>query len=229
MKCTAVVLAAGKGSRMKSSVHKQFLELEGFPLIYYALNAFSHSRVEDVVLVVGQEEIEYCRTQVVEKYQFHKVRQIVPGGSERYLSVYRGLCAVQDADIVLIHDGARPFVTDDIIERTIQAAAQYGSGVAAVPSKDTVKIADQEQFVVRTPARDTVWMMQTPQTFRYADIRVAYEKIISGQIQNVTDDAMVMELVCKKPVKLVMGSYRNIKVTTLEDMEIAAAFCKSYA
>lgn len=224
MKYTAVILAAGKGSRMNSSVQKQFMELGGFPLIYYALNTFEKSRVDEIILVAGQDETDYCRTQIVEKYQFGKVRKIVPGGSERYLSVYQGLLAVDETDIVLIHDGARPFVTDAVIERTIQAAAEYGSGVAAMPSKDTVKIADDRQFSIQTPARDSVWIVQTPQAFRYPQIRLAYDEVVRRQIQNVTDDAMVMELALHKPVRLVEGSYRNIKVTTPEDMEIAEVF-----
>lgn len=224
MKCTAVVLAAGKGSRMNSSIQKQFMELDGYPLLYYALRVFERSRVDDIILVAGENETTYCRTQIVDKYQFQKVSKIIPGGSERYLSVYEGLCAIQDTDIVLIHDGARPFVTDEIIERTIQAAATYGSGIAAMPAKDTVRIADENQFSVQTPSRAHVWMMQTPQAFIYKNIRQAYDKILALQLSNITDDAMVMELAFHKPVKIVEGSYSNLKVTTPEDMRIAEAF-----
>ena len=164
---------------------------------------------------------------IVERYQFQKVRKIVHGGAERYLSVYEGLCAINNTDVVLIHDGARPFVTEDIIERTIDAAVKYGSGIAAVPSKDTVKIVDENHFAVQTPSRDCVWMMQTPQTFRYQDIRQAYEKVLERQIQNITDDAMVLELALQKPVKIVEGSYFNLKVTTPEDLLIASTFVKN--
>lgn len=226
MRCTAIVLAAGKGSRMNSSVQKQFMELDGFPVLYYALRAFEQSCVDEIFLVAGENEIEYCRTEIVKKYQFRKVRGIVSGGSERYLSVYEGICAVQDTDILLIHDGARPFVTNEIIERTIQAAVTYGSGIAAMPAKDTVKIVDEERFAIQTPSRDRVWMMQTPQAFLYQDIRAAYEKILAQRTPNVTDDAMVLEQAFHKPVKIVEGSYYNLKVTTPEDMEIASAFCK---
>ena len=155
------------------------------------------------------------------------MRKIVHGGAERYLSVYEGLCAINNTDVVLIHDGARPFVTEDIIERTIDAAVKYGSGIAAVPSKDTVKIVDENHFAVQTPSRDCVWMMQTPQTFRYQDIRQAYEKVLERQIQNITDDAMVLELALQKPVKIVEGSYFNLKVTTPEDLLIASTFVKN--
>lgn len=224
MKCTAIVLAAGKGSRMDSSIQKQFMDLGGFPLIYYSLAIFEESCVDDVILVAGRDDLEYCRTQVVGKYGFQKVRRIVPGGSERHLSVYEGLCAAGGTDIVLIHDGARPFVTDGIIKRAIQAAEEFGSGVAAVPVKDTVRIADHSQFSVETPDRSGVWLMQTPQAFRYAQILRAYEKIIGQHAGNVTDDAMALELAFGQRIKLVEGSYRNIKVTTPEDMEIAEVF-----
>ena len=227
MKYTAIILAAGKGSRMDSDVYKQYMELGGYPLICYPLFVFEQSRVDEIVLVTGEDETEYCQTQIVDKYQFHKVRKIVRGGSERYLSVYQGLCAIEDTDIVLIHDGARPFVTVDIIDRTICAAEQYGTGVAAVPAKDTVKIADEQHFVVCTPDRGTVWMMQTPQTFRYPLICQAYERVIRQHIRDITDDAMVVECGLSQPGKLVEGSYRNIKVTTPEDMEIASVFAES--
>lgn len=226
MKCTAIVLAAGKGSRMNSSVSKQFMELEGFPLVYYALRAFEQSMVDDIILVTGQQEIEYCRKKIVENYQLKKVSSITAGGKERYLSVYNGLCAVRDADIVLIHDGARPFVTDEIIERTVHAAVRYGSGIAAVRAKDTVKLVNEEHFTVQTPPRDRIWMMQTPQAFSYEKIRLAYEKVLEQHLSQLTDDAMVLETALHEPAKIVEGSYRNIKVTTPEDMEIASVFCR---
>ena len=167
MKAAAIVLAAGRGSRMNSGIQKQFMELGGYPLIYYALQVFEHSSVDEVILVTGKNETDWCRREIVDKYGFCKVRSVVPGGSERYLSVYEGLRAAQEPDIVLIHDGARPFVTDEIINRTIQSALESGSGIAAVPAKDTVRIVDETGTAVLTPPRDRVWMMQTPQAFRY--------------------------------------------------------------
>lgn len=228
MKYTAIVLAAGRGSRMNSDIRKQYMELNGYPLIYYALYTFEKSCVDDIILVTGQNETDYCRREIVDKYQFQKVRRIVSGGKERYLSVYNGLCAAENPEIVLIHDGARPFVTQKIINRTIQSAVEYGSGIAAVPAKDTVRIVDEAQTAVHTPSRDRVWMMQTPQTFLYAQIRDAYEQVIARSVQNVTDDAMIFEAVMEKGVKIVEGSYRNIKVTTPEDMEAAAVFVKRW-
>ena len=226
MKAAAIVLAAGRGSRMNSGIQKQFMELGGYPLIYYALQVFEHSSVDEVILVTGKNETDWCRREIVDKYGFCKVRSVVPGGSERYLSVYEGLRAAQEPDIVLIHDGARPFVTDEIINRTIQSALESGSGIAAVPAKDTVRIVDETGTAVLTPPRDRVWMMQTPQAFRYPLIYRAYQELGSRNIQNVTDDAMVLETVLNQEVKIVEGSYSNIKVTTPEDMETARAFLK---
>ncbi len=226
MKAAAIVLAAGRGSRMNSGIQKQFMELGGYPLIYYALQVFEHSSVDEVILVTGKNETDWCRREIVDKYGFCKVRSVVPGGSERYLSVYEGLRAAQEPDIVLIHDGARPFVTDEIINRTIRSALESGSGIAAVPAKDTVRIVDETGTAVLTPPRDRVWMMQTPQAFRYPLIYRAYQELVSRNIQNVTDDAMVLETVLNQEVKIVEGSYSNIKVTTPEDMETARAFLK---
>ncbi len=226
MKAAAIVLAAGRGSRMNSGIQKQFMELGGYPLIYYALQVFEHSSVDEVILVTGKNETDWCRREIVDKYGFCKVRSVVPGGSERYLSVYEGLRAAQEPDIVLIHDGARPFVTDEIINRTIRSALESGSGIAAVPAKDTVRIVDETGTAVLTPPRDRVWMMQTPQAFRYPLIYRAYQGLVSRNIQNVTDDAMVLETVLNQEVKIVEGSYSNIKVTTPEDMETARAFLK---
>lgn len=214
---------------MDSSIPKQFMKLGGHPLVCYSLWTFEQSRVDEIILVTGRDEADYCRTQIVEKYRFSKVSKIIVGGSERYLSVYQGLLAVERTDIVLIHDGARPFVADEIIESTIQSAVQYGTGIAAVPAKDTVKIADDRQFAVETPARESVWMMQTPQTFQYPLIRTAYEAAIAQHIENLTDDAMAVESTLDTPVKLVRGSYRNLKVTTPEDMDIAEALLKNCA
>lgn len=226
MKAAAIVLAAGRGSRMNSGIQKQFMELGGCPLIYYALQVFEHSSVDEVILVTGKNETDWCRREIVDKYGFCKVRSVVPGGSERYLSVYEGLRAAQEPDIVLIHDGARPFVTDEIINRTIRSALESGSGIAVVPAKDTVRVVDETGTAVLTPPRDRVWMMQTPQAFRYPLIYRAYQELVSRNIQNVTDDAMVLETVLNQEVKIVEGSYSNIKVTTPEDMETARAFLK---
>ncbi len=223
----AVVLAAGQGKRMQSSVAKQYLLLNGEPVICHTLRAFEESEVETIVLVTGADEIGYCREEIVQKYCFNKVLDIVAGGKERYHSVYEGLRSlhsiIEEDGIVLIHDGARPMVTGEIITRTIEAAREHGACVAAMPVKDTIKVADEEQFAAMTPDRSTLWQIQTPQTFRYKLVYEAYEKMFSDESyqKGITDDAMVVESMCSEKVKLVEGSYENMKVTTPEDMIIA--------
>lgn len=224
--CTAIVLAAGQGKRMKSAVQKQFLELRGYPVLYYALKAFEESIADQIILVTGAEEISYCKKEIVERYGFQKVTKIVAGGKERYHSVYAGLQAAGETDYVLIHDGARPFVSQEIIVRTLQGAKEQGACAAGMPVKDTIKLVDKTGFTESTPDRSKVWMIQTPQTFSYPLILAAYQKLITleeqGQGIMVTDDAMVLETMCGRRTKLVEGSYDNIKITTPSDLKIAA-------
>lgn len=224
----AIVLAAGKGSRMKSDVPKQFLQIDGKPVIYYALRAFEESFVDEIILVTGEGQQEYCHAEIVDKYGFHKVSKIVAGGKERYDSVYRGLCELAEADYVYIHDGARPFVDDRILTRARQCVEQYEACAAGMPVKDTIKIVDEENFVAETPQRKYVWLIQTPQVFSYSLIREAYERLYIEETPiSVTDDAMVVEYMMKKPVKLFEGSYENIKITTPEDLPIAEELLKN--
>lgn len=228
----AIVLAAGQGKRMQSAVAKQFLLLNNEPVVCHSLRAFEESDVETIILVTGSDEIEYCREEIVKKYGFKKVSAIVAGGKERYHSVYEGLCALSGvlaADgIVLIHDGARPMITQEIISRTIEAAKEHGACVAAMPVKDTIKVADADGFAAATLDRSTLWQVQTPQTFRYDLVFGAYKKLLSDEAyqKGITDDAMVVESMCGGSVKLVEGSYENIKVTTPEDMIVAESFLK---
>lgn len=228
----AIVLAAGQGKRMQSAVAKQFLLLNNEPVVCHSLRAFEESDVETIILVTGADEIEYCREEIVRKYGFKKVSAIIAGGKERYHSVYEGLCALDgmlaEDGIVLIHDGARPMITQEIIVRTIDAAEEHGACVAAMPVKDTIKVADANGFAAMTPDRSTLWQIQTPQTFHYGLVYGAYKKLLSDESyqKGITDDAMVVESMCGDRVKLVEGSYENIKVTTPEDMFVAELFLK---
>ena len=229
-RCGAIVLAAGKGSRMKSSVPKQFLPLRGKPVLYYSLAALEAYRADDIVLVSSREEAEYCRREIVEKYAFSRVHSVVLGGRERYHSVYAGLKELErlgyaGADLVLIHDGARPFLDGEILGRVCRDAAQYGACAAGMPSKDTVKLADAAGFAVHTPDRSLVWTVQTPQAFVFSLIRDAYERMMASESsqENVTDDAMVIERMTDCRVRLTEGSYRNMKITTPEDLILAEA------
>lgn len=221
-KIVAIVLAAGAGKRMQSNIPKQFLMMQDKPVLYYSLKAFEESNVDEIILVIGKDDIEYCRDNIVKKYKFKKVTNIIEGGIERYHSVYNGLNSITCADYVLIHDGARPFITMDMIERTIKDVREYDACVVGVPSKDTVKIVNEDGIVMDTPDRDKVWSVQTPQAFSYNLIKQAYDLLYNSERENlkITDDAMVVEHTLNKPVKLVMGEYSNIKITTPDDLII---------
>ena len=223
-KYTAIVLAAGSGKRMNSKVHKQYLIIQDRPVLYYSLKAFEDSAVDEIVLVVGKGEEKFCRKEIVDKYGISKVKAIVEGGKERYHSVFEGLKQTSDADYVLIHDGARPFVNQDIIRRCMQEVQKYQACVVGMPVKDTIKIADEEGYAKQTPDRKNVWMIQTPQTFSYALIYEAYEEMLKTEDAAITDDAMVLERTKGKKSKLIEGSYRNIKITTPEDLLIANVY-----
>lgn len=223
-KYTAIVLAAGSGKRMNSRVHKQYLIIQDRPVLYYSLKAFEDSAVDEIVLVVGKGEEKFCRKEIVDKYGISKVKAIVEGGKERYHSVFEGLKQTSDADYVLIHDGARPFVNQDIIRRCMQEVQKYQACVVGMPVKDTIKIADEEGYAKQTPDRKNVWMIQTPQTFSYALIYEAYEEMLKTEDTAITDDAMVLERIKGKKSKLIEGSYRNIKITTPEDLLIANVY-----
>ncbi len=224
-KCTALVVAAGVGRRMGSSVKKQYMELGGKPVLYFSLKAFQNSGIiDEIVLVVGEEDLTYVRSEVVDKYGFTKVIGIVPGGKERYDSVWQGLLALPDDEgYVFIHDGARPFVTEEIIRRGYDAVSQYRACAAGMPSRDTVKLADADDFVLSSPNRDQVWLMQTPQVFEIPLIKEAYGKFMQQEEKRATDDAMVAEQMLKVRVKLFAGSYENMKITLPEDVKLAEA------
>lgn len=238
-RCTAILLAAGTGRRMGSNIAKQYMLLCDKPVIWYGLQAFETSEViDDVILVTGKDEVDYVQKEIVEKYGFSKVVCVIAGGAERYLSVQNALRAIEEDTLdepnrdgyVFIHDGARPLVTEKIIEDTFEAAKEHGACCAAVPVKDTIKLADDKGFVATTPDRSRLYAVQTPQTFSVPLILEAYkllaeksEELKEAGIQ-ITDDAMVVETMLNHPVKLVEASYENIKITTPEDMEVAKRF-----
>jgi len=227
-KVTAIVLAGGRGKRMESDVQKQYMELLGRPLIYYSLAAFEESDVDNVVLVTGAGEEEYCRKEIIEAYGFRKVSAVVPGGKERYHSVYEGLKAAADSDYVLIHDGARPCVTPQIIRAAIDGAVKDDACVIGMPVKDTIKIADADEYAYMTPDRSRLWLIQTPQAFHYDLVMKAYTCLFQDEknLKGITDDAMVVEYFTSHMVKMVMGDYNNIKITTPEDYELAESILR---
>lgn len=233
--CVAVVLAAGRGRRMNSDIPKQYLLIKGKPVLYYALKAFQDSFVDRIVLVTSGDDVEYCRENVAERFGFHKVSDVVAGGKERYHSVQEGLKAAGECDYIFIHDGARPFVTEGILERVYEAVEKYDACVVGMPAKDTVKIADENGFAASTPRRDLVWTVQTPQVFSSGLIRQCYDALMEKEGEllkrgiRITDDAMVVETFTDRNVKLVEGSYENIKITTPEDLLIAESFLNGTA
>lgn len=223
----AIVLAAGKGSRMHMDIQKQYATILGKPVIAYTLDAFEASQVDDIILVVGEGEIPFAREQIVDYFGYTKVSQIVTGGKERYESVYKGLCAAKDSTYALIHDGARAFITPELIAQCIRDVIAYDACVMAVPVKDTIKIVDEEQYSVSTPDRKVMWQMQTPQCFRLPEIREAYRRMLESGDNTMTDDAMVMEKYGSRRVKMTMGSYENIKLTTPGDFILGEAILKN--
>ena len=223
--CTAVVLAAGSGRRMGTKVHKQYLLMSGKPVLFYSLNAFQRSKyIDEIVLVTGAGEEEYCRTSIVERYGFDKVSQVVCGGAERYHSVWNGLQTARREGYVFIHDGARPFVDEMIIARAYQCVREHKACAAGMPVKDTIKITDKDGFVKDTPDRNTLWLIQTPQVFEVNLLTEAYSMLMQQEDIKVTDDAMVVEQMLHYPVKLFHGTYENIKITTPEDLVIGEGF-----
>ena len=230
MKKNAIVLAGGRGKRMNSAVPKQFLMIKDKPVLYYSLKAFEDSFIDSVILVAAEDDIKYCQQEIVNRYGFKKVVSIVAGGKERYHSVLNGIKAAGECDYIFIHDGARPFVTQDMLARLLETVKESHACVAGMPVKDTIKIADDNGFIATTPKRELVWMIQTPQVFDFALIQKAYLKLEKDEYSllqkgiSITDDAMVVEMLLGEKVKLVEGSYQNIKITTPEDLAIAEGF-----
>ncbi len=226
-KVICIMLAGGKGKRMGGKVSKQFLLLKDKPVLYYSLKAFE-PYVDEIILVAAAGEEEFCRREIVEKYHIEKVSAVVTGGAERYLSVYEGLKAVSgEGKYVLIHDGARPFISQETIKNVISTVKKTNACITAVPSKDTIKIGNQEGIVTDTPNRNNVWVVQTPQAFEFNSILEAYNKAIASGRTDITDDSMVMESFGAYPVHFVMGQYDNIKLTTPEDMVAGMAILQA--
>lgn len=223
--CVAIVLAAGQGKRMGTKVHKQYLLLAGKPVLYYSLETFQKSDIiDEIVLVAGAGEEQYCWETIVEKYGFSKVREIVTGGAERYNSVWNALQEIEEQGIVFIHDGARPFVDEGMLIRAYEEVLRSKACVVGMPVKDTIKKADANDYVADTPDRNLLWTVQTPQVFDIKLVKGAYSMLMRESYAKVTDDAMVVETMLGHPVKLVRGSYENIKITTPEDLEVGEVF-----
>jgi 2-C-methyl-D-erythritol 4-phosphate cytidylyltransferase len=223
LKISAVIVAAGKGTRMNMDINKVYVEVYGKPVIARTIEVFEKcSCIDEIILVVGSQELIHCKQNIVDFYGFTKVKTLVCGGRERQNSVYNGILEVsKDCDIVLVHDGARPFLNEENIIDSVDAAYEYGAASVAVPVKDTVKVSDAENFASETLDRSRLWSIQTPQAFRYDIIIQAHERAVKEGFIG-TDDAVLVERMGQK-MKLVMGNYYNIKITTKEDLSMARA------
>ena len=228
MKNAAIVLAGGSGRRMHSNVKKQYLIIGDKPVLYYSLEAFqSSSLIDEIILVCSREDIEQCREEIVVRYGFTKVKKIVAGGKERHDSVFEGLKALEDCAYVMIHDGARPFIDEEMLERIWSQLPSVRACTVGMPVKDTIKLSDTLGFVEKTLPRERLWNIQTPQAFAYDLIRRAHELRAEGLLEaQITDDAMLIEYTEQIPVKLIEGSYENIKITTPEDLLYAEMIWK---
>ena len=209
------------------------------PVVVHAIEAFEESPViDEIILITDGSHIEYCEREIVKKYGFRKVSAVKAGGAERYLSVWNALCTLKEEETgdtagrrqgyVFIHDGARPFVTPEIIERAYMAVERWDACVVGMPVKDTIKLVDEEKCITESPNRSMVWQAQTPQVFSVPLIVEAFQKQLKEDCSCVTDDAMVVEKQMGIRVHMVEGSYENIKITTPEDLSIAEIFYSDF-
>lgn len=223
----AVIPAAGAGLRMGGDRAKQFLDLDGRPLLAVTLQQFQQcGAIQRVILVVPETEVDPCREGIVGKYGFTKVEQVLAGGPRRQDSVRIGIEASKGADeLILIHDGVRPMIEPDLIERVVAAAKTHRAVITALPAKETVKDVDDRGFIRGTHDRTCIWLAQTPQVFRYTDILSAHQKAAQEGWEDATDDAFLLEQM-GIAVKIIEGSEDNIKVTTPHDLEFARALLR---
>ena len=236
----AIILAGGKGSRMKSDIPKQFLKLNDIPMICYSIETFeANDNIDRIVVVTSADYIGYME-KIIRSQGYKKIIAVVEGGRERYDSVYSGLNCIRekvneaqqgrqkDKNYVFIHDGARPCVTDSIVNACMHDVKIYNACVAAVPVKDTIKVVDAEGIAVNTPDRSTLWQIQTPQVFESELILEAYDKLYCDiDKKGITDDAMVVEKYMNTKVKMTLSEYTNIKATTPEDILVTEVFLTS--
>ena len=226
-KVAAVIVAGGSGKRMGGTIKKQYILLENKEVFAHTIEVFEQfNKIDEIILVVGQDDITKVEQDIIQKYHFKKVKQVVAGGAERQDSVYNGLCATsKEIEYVMIHDGARPFIKEEILEHALEATIKKKATVVAVPVKDTIKIVSKDTLEVEeTPKREKLWSVQTPQSFEKELLMEAYDFAKREKLA-VTDDSMIMEAYGKK-VYVVMGDYTNIKITTPEDLILGESILK---
>lgn len=225
MKCCVIIVAGGKGTRMGAECAKQFLELNGKAILALTLDKFENNEnINDIIVVIGKDEKEYLENNILKKYKYKKITAIIKGGKERQNSVHNGLKAVSpNNDIVLVHDGVRPFINQKDINNIINATIEKKACVLAVQVKDTTKYVNEHGIIEKTLDRNKLWAIQTPQAFRYDILLKAYEFAEKNNIV-ATDDASLVEMIEK--VHIVEGSYKNIKITTKEDLDYGSTLIK---
>lgn len=228
MKTVAIIPAGGSGKRMQGRLSKQYLSVGGKPILVHTLSVFQRSPdIDEIVLVVLEEDIQRVRQMIVKPRGISKVRHVLAGGEQRQDSVRNGLAAIgDDAEIVLIHDAVRPFVSEDLIHQAVREAEKHGAVTVGMPVKDTIKRVDQNGGVLETLDRQVLWMTQTPQAFKRSIIQEAYRKADEDQFYG-TDDASLVERMGFR-VKMIAASYENIKITTPEDLLMAEFLIKKH-
>ena len=214
---SVVIVAAGTGSRMNMDINKQFIKIYDKEVVAYTIDAFyNNENIDEIVVVVREDEEEFFMKHIIDKYDYKNIK-VAHGGKERQDSVYNGLKKVDtNSNVVIIHDGARPFISREIINESIKEASLNKAVVVGVPVKDTIKVIDNNNIIEDTPNRKYLWAVQTPQVFDYKLLMTAYENAYNKNYYG-TDDAMLVEYIGQE-VKMIMGSYENIKITTKEDI-----------
>lgn len=225
----AIVLAAGKGTRMKARENKVYMKAAGRPILFYSLAAFEMSPViDEIIVVVGKGEELRCYDEVIDPYHIHKVTQVVTGGKERYDSVYEGLLAIEsECGYVFIHDGARPCVDVEMIGRAFAEAKAFDACITGMPLKDTIRrVPHGSSKCGNVLDRSEIWQVQTPQVFAYRLVCEAYERYIQHGYTGATDDASIVEQMTRHAIHMVEGSYDNIKVTSRGDLTVVENILK---
>jgi 2-C-methyl-D-erythritol 4-phosphate cytidylyltransferase len=219
---TAIIPAAGSGTRMGSTRSKQFMELCGKPMLAVTLERFQKcDLVDGIVVVVSQRNVDYCIREIVDRFKLAKVSTVIAGGQTRQESVSKGITAVSNSSTwILVHDGVRPLVSAELIERVITEGQRYRAVIPGIPVKDTLKKVDSRGGVVNTVERRGLWAIQTPQIFRREDIQAAHRMAVKQGWEGVTDDASLIEKT-GIPVEVIEGEETNVKITTVKDLEFA--------
>ena len=225
MRVAAIIPAAGIGLRMKQDTPKPYLMLAGKPILAHTLAVFEATpEVHEVTVVAHTDDLDSCQEQVIAPFEFKKVLRLVPGGKERQDSVYNALKVLQkeeDLEIILVHDGVRPFITPDHIRQVIQAARKHGGAILGWPAQDTLKKVSPKGEVIQTLERRDVWQIQTPQAFQAQLLWRAFVEAYARNFYGTDEASLVEEL--QQTVVVVQGSPLNLKITTSEDLEMAEA------